>query len=228
MEKLIQESQHESFDPKFYQSITEKFNLASGCVGKNPIHWEQVKCWFQSKRQTPKDRDTSLPDPSNEVIVLDDSPVKNMHESSAVAPISVDKVSDLSELEFEARSAKDGAWYDVALFLTHRILHSGEPEVRVRFTGFGAEEDEWVNVKRAVRRRSIPLESSECGKVMPGDLVLCFREGENLATYFDAHVIEVQRRRHDLRGCRCTFLVRYDHDQAEERVRLRRVCRRPS
>lgn len=48
-------------------------------------------------------------------------------------------------------------------------------EVRVRFVGFGAEEDEWVNVKNAVRERSIPLEHSECHKLKVGDLVCCFQ-----------------------------------------------------
>ena len=48
-------------------------------------------------------------------------------------------------------------------------------EVRVRFVGFGAEEDEWVNIKQAVRERSVPLEHSECQKVKAGDLVLCFQ-----------------------------------------------------
>lgn len=48
-------------------------------------------------------------------------------------------------------------------------------EVRVRYAGFGREEDEWVNVRRAVRDRSIPLEESECHKVKVGDLVLCFQ-----------------------------------------------------
>ena len=48
-------------------------------------------------------------------------------------------------------------------------------EVRVRFVGFGAEEDEWVNVKNAVRERSIPLEHSECHRLKVGDLVCCFQ-----------------------------------------------------
>lgn len=48
-------------------------------------------------------------------------------------------------------------------------------EVRVRFAGFGREDDEWVNVRRAVRDRSIPLEDSECHKLKVGDLVLCFQ-----------------------------------------------------
>lgn len=45
----------------------------------------------------------------------------------------------------------------------------------MRYADFGADEDEWVNVKKAIRVRSIPLESSECIKVHAGDLVLCFR-----------------------------------------------------
>ncbi|KAE9458084.1 hypothetical protein C3L33_10017, partial [Rhododendron williamsianum] len=100
-------------------------------------------------------------------------------------------------------------------------------DVKVRFAGFGPEEDEWVNVRKHVRQRSLPCESSECVAVLPGDLILCFQEGKEQALYFDAHVLDAQRRRHDVRGCRCRFLVRYDHDQSEEIVPLRKVCRRP-
>jgi hypothetical protein len=46
-------------------------------------------------------------------------------------------------------------------------------------------------------------------------MVLNFQEGKDQALYFDAHVLDAQRRRHDVRGCRCRFLVRYDHDQSE-------------
>ncbi|MCD7448880.1 hypothetical protein HAX54_046974 [Datura stramonium] len=136
-------------------------------------------------------------------------------------------VSDNTQMEFEAKSARDGAWYDVASFLSHRSVETGDPEVLVRFAGFGAEEDEWVNVRKHVRQRSLPCESSECVAVLPGDLILCFQEGKEQALYFDAHVLDAQRRRHDVRGCRCRFLVRYDHDQSEEIVPLRKVCRRP-
>lgn len=48
-------------------------------------------------------------------------------------------------------------------------------EVLVRFAGFGSEEDEWINVRKSVRERSVPLESSECNKVRVGDPVLCFQ-----------------------------------------------------
>ncbi|KAI3803503.1 hypothetical protein L1987_31655 [Smallanthus sonchifolius] len=140
---------------------------------------------------------------------------------------SAGRVADHSQMEYEAKSARDGAWYDVSTFLSHRSLETGDPEAFVRFAGFGAEEDEWVNVRKNVRQRSLPCEASECVAVLPADLILCFQEGKEQALYFDAHVLDAQRRRHDVRGCRCRFLVRYDHDQSEEIVALRKICRRP-
>lgn len=53
-------------------------------------------------------------------------------------------------------------------------FHTWFKEARVRYHGFGKEEDEWVNVKDGVRERSIPLEASECHKLKEGHLVLCF------------------------------------------------------
>nr|XP_011466662.1 PREDICTED: protein SAWADEE HOMEODOMAIN HOMOLOG 1-like [Fragaria vesca subsp. vesca] len=101
-------------------------------------------------------------------------------------------------------------------------------EVRIRYAGFGREEDEWVNVRRAVRDRSIPLEESECHEVKVGDLILCFQEREDEAVYCDAHVVEIQRNLHDQTGCRCIFVVRFDHDKSKEQVLLGRICCRPS
>ena len=48
-------------------------------------------------------------------------------------------------------------------------------EVRVRFSGFSNDEDEWVNARNGIRERSIPLVASECHKVKVGDLALCYR-----------------------------------------------------
>lgn len=44
---------------------------------------------------------------------------------------------------------------------------------------------------------------------------LLVQEGSEQALYFDADILDVQRRRHDVRGCRCRFWVRYRHDQTE-------------
>lgn len=53
----------------------------------------------------------------------------------------------------------------------------------MRFEGFGADEDEWVNVKKFIRQRSIPLESSQCKSIIEGDLVLCFRVSGSQFSY---------------------------------------------
>lgn len=41
------------------------------------------------------------------------------------------------------------------------------------------------------------------------------QEGNDEALHFDAHVLEVQRKQHDIRGCRCVFHVEYDHDGSQ-------------
>ncbi|KAJ8534495.1 hypothetical protein K7X08_016223 [Anisodus acutangulus] len=167
-----------------------------------------------------------IPSPQATVTTMPQVPQPLPAPSVAVQNVGR-SASDNTQMEFEAKSARDGAWYDVASFLSHKSVETGDPEVMVRFAGFGAEEDEWVNLRKHVRQRSLPCESSECVTVLPGDLILCFQEGKEQALYFDAHVLDAQRRRHDVRGCRCRFLVRYDHDQSEEIVPLRKVCRRP-
>uniref|UniRef100_A0A8R7QU46 SAWADEE domain-containing protein n=1 Tax=Triticum urartu TaxID=4572 RepID=A0A8R7QU46_TRIUA len=147
-------------------------------------------------------------------------PVAEEHHPVAVSyPGNIS--SDGDKVMFEAKSGRNGAWYDVAAFLSHGFTETKHPEVLVRFTWFGPEEDEWVDVCKCVRQRSL-----QCVTVMPGDLILCFKEGKEQALYFDAHVLQVQRRMHDIRGCRCRFLVCYDHDHSEELVPLSKVRRR--
>ncbi|KAL8510160.1 hypothetical protein ACS0TY_017105 [Phlomoides rotata] len=174
--------------------------------------------------QPPVSQQLSAPAPPT--IVRSMPQVPQPLPASSAKP-TVRSASENSQMEFEAKSARDGAWYDVACFLSLRSMESGDPEAMVRFAGFGPEEDEWVNILKHIRQRSLPCESSECVAVLPGDLILCFQEGKEQALYFDAHVLDAQRRRHDVRGCRCRFLVRYDHDQSEEIVPLRKICRRP-
>uniref|UniRef100_A0A7N0V5Z8 SAWADEE domain-containing protein n=2 Tax=Kalanchoe fedtschenkoi TaxID=63787 RepID=A0A7N0V5Z8_KALFE len=135
-----------------------------------------------------------------------------------------DDEADLSKVEFEARSSKDGAWYDVDRILSHRSLPSGEVEVHVRFLGFGADEDEWVNLASSVRERSVPIEPYDCHLVNVGDILLCYQEKRDQAIYYDVRVLEIERRTHDMRGCRCLFSVQKEYDKSEEKVWLRRLC----
>ncbi|XP_012069096.1 protein SAWADEE HOMEODOMAIN HOMOLOG 1 [Jatropha curcas] len=228
MENIYKEIGEEALSPEFCQRLATSFSFAPNRAGKPAITWNQVQSWFEDRQKESQPKVAPLPvalklfvdlSPTN---ISSDAPESSQKSKGG-------KVTDLSELSFEARSAKDYAWYDVAAFLTYRILCSGELEVRVRFAGFRNTDDEWVNVKRAVRERSIPLEPSECHRVKVGDLVLCFRERLEQAIYCDAHVVGVQRRLHDARGgCKCIFVVRYDYDSFEEAVQLERLCCRPT
>ncbi|KAL8129387.1 hypothetical protein V2J09_018542 [Rumex salicifolius] len=210
-------------------ALSEKFSQSAERVGKMTVQVKQVWNWFQNRRFALRSK---LPRPlskSNSTAMPPEmAPIRNAPLGSQPQPAQFGRSSSENpQMEFEAKSARDGAWYDVQAFLSHRYLDTGDLEVRVRCAGFGADEDEWVNVTKHVRQRSLPCESTECFAVMPGDLILCFQEGKEQALYFDAHVLDAQRRRHDARGCRCRFLVRYDHDLTEEIVPLRKVCRRP-
>ncbi|XP_059661476.1 protein SAWADEE HOMEODOMAIN HOMOLOG 2 [Cornus florida] len=232
MEAILQEHNTQVPTREVLVALAEKFSATAERSGKVVVQMKQVWNWFQNRRYALRAKAAKAPGPGKLSVTHtpqdDSSTVRNVPQAPQPVPAPPGRtVSDNSQLEFEAKSARDGAWYDIATFLSHRYLDTIDPEVLVRFAGFGAEEDEWVNVRKHVRQRSLPCESSECVAVLPGDLILCFQEGKEQALYFDAHVIDSQRRRHDVRGCRCRFLVRYDHDQSEEIVPLRKVCRRP-
>ncbi|KNA14434.1 hypothetical protein SOVF_106730 [Spinacia oleracea] len=224
-----------SINRHFCVKVAKGISRSAGRAGKPVVKWDEVQNWFDNRQKkspvkaTPPSINqktvTPSPDISKNVAARPDaSDLKKANETNQL-PKAAEKLPDLSELEFEARS-RDGAWYDVERFLSHRFVSSGETEVRVRFVGFGAEEDEWVNVKNDVRERSIPLENWECLKVNAGEMMLCLQERKDQAIYYDALILDVERKMHDIRGCRCIFLIQYDHDKSEEKVRLRRLCRR--
>lgn len=226
MENLLSESGEQVCDPEICKKLAKMFTRSKGRAGKPIAKWTEVQAWFRNRLvcYPPKDysaeANQKLPD-STEGCTWNKA-----NESSHIPKGQKDPV--LADLEFEARSSKDGAWYDIETFISHRFLNSEEPEALVRFVGFGTGEDEWVNVRKAIRERSVALEDSECNKVKVGDTILCFQEGNNQATYLEAHVIEIEKKRHDIRGCRCLFTIRYTDDDTEETVRLRRICVRPS
>ncbi|KAL3821226.1 hypothetical protein ACJIZ3_007131 [Penstemon smallii] len=254
METILQAHNYSVPSREILDALAQRFSSSAERSGKVEVSVKQVWNWFQNRRyalrakasKAPARRQvnvSSMPMPmsrDDQAVVKNQAPQPQPAPSTTLVAPQVPhplpapsaqnagrNASDNSQMEFEAKSARDGAWYDVESFLSHRSLETGDPEALVRFVGFGPEEDEWVNILRHVRQRSLPCESSECVVVLPKDLILCFQEGKDQALYFDAHVLDAQRRRHDVRGCRCRFLVRYDHDQSEEIVPLKKVCRRP-
>ncbi|CAM8995596.1 unnamed protein product [Rhodiola kirilowii] len=249
MECLFKEARENSLNQHFCQEIATRFSQSANRAGKSIILWEQVQDWFREKLYRSSTKLAPMPvgiqqsaDPflatSNDIPVSPKGKVGIQESAASVLAISNDipvspkckgdAMTDISELAYEAKSARDNAWYDVGSFLTYRVLSSGELEVRIRFAGFGKEDDEWVNVKRHVRERSIPLEAAECHKVKVGDLVLCYQDRLAYSVYCDAHIMGIEQRIHDIRGCRCLFFVRYDDDGSEEQVPLTRLCCRPT
>lgn len=249
MESAYREKGEESLTQKFCQELATNFSGSVHRIGKPAIDWEQVQYWFQDKQKKVAAKITSSRADIEEFVASDATMPKHLvkcssaislkdivHFSETQSTISetdicqkpkAQRVAELSELVFEALSSKDSAWFDVAAFLNFRVLCTGELEVRVRFAGFGHDEDEWVNVRRGLRERSIPLEPSECHKVQVGDLVLAYRANEDHALYSDANVVEIQRRMHDNSACRCIFVVCFQYDSKEGHLQLSEICCRP-
>ncbi|KAL3354693.1 hypothetical protein AABB24_019035 [Solanum stoloniferum] len=238
MENLLIESREQVCDSEVCKKLAKTFTRSKGRAGKSIAKWTEVQAWFQNRLACYPSKDNSA-EANQKVPDYTEGCTLNKANESSHIPKEMYKYSPgklfagqkdpaLSDLEFEARSSKDGAWYDIDTFIAHRFLNSEEPEALVRFVGFGLGEDEWVNVRKAVRERSVALENSECNKVQVGDIILCFQEGKDEEKYLEAQVIEIQKKLHDIRGCRCLFVIRYTGDDTEETIRLRRMCVRPS
>ncbi|RDX81197.1 Protein SAWADEE HOMEODOMAIN-like 1, partial [Mucuna pruriens] len=238
LERIYEDMGENPLDRKLCQEIAKRFSSSSNGASKTSLSWQQVvkflrplgtlvQQWFKNRQGVSLEKDSSSHDLLKLSADLSDSPLLGNGDKSS-SNSEGKQIADLSELAFEARSTKDVAWHDVAMFLNYRVLSTGELEVRVRYAGFSKEQDEWMNVKLGVRERSVPLESSECHKVKDGDLVLCFLEREDYALYCDARVVKIQRRIHDPTECTCTFIVRFIHDNTEEGVSWNRLCCRPT
>ncbi|KAL0704206.1 hypothetical protein Bca4012_070631 [Brassica carinata] len=231
METLFKELGDQSLLKDFCQTVASSFSCSVNRKGKSSITWKQVQGWFQGrleKQNQPKFKTA----PSSPLLIVDLSNPGGVRDAGSPETVTYGqrvkgKTSDVSDLAFEAKSARDDAWYDVASFMTYRYLRTGELEVRVRFSGFDNQHDEWVNVQTSVRERSIPVEPSECGRVKVGELLLCFQDREDEALYCDAHVVNIKRGVHDHRSCNCVFVVRYEFDGTEETLGLESICRRP-
>ncbi|EOY26910.1 F9L1.16, putative isoform 2 [Theobroma cacao] len=172
MENIYKEIGEKTLNKEFCQELATNFSCSSNRMGKSAVTWQQVQIWFQEKQMETQSK--QRPSPMALELFVDLSSANSSKPPGSLRRHK-GKVEDLKELSFEARSSKDYAWYDVDSFLTYRVLSTGELEVRVRFSGFAKTEDEWVNVEKAVRERSIPLEPSECNIVKIGDLVLCYQ-----------------------------------------------------
>uniref|UniRef100_A0A0A9DW25 SAWADEE domain-containing protein n=1 Tax=Arundo donax TaxID=35708 RepID=A0A0A9DW25_ARUDO len=149
MEKLAADRKERVLDGNFCQKLAGEFNRSAVRAGCRALQDTQVQEWFLNKFPASTTKSTCLPTASQEkvlaseanvsvseekaatseekLLALETSISNNVDEVSPDFPIEIrDKVPELEELEFEAKSAKDSAWYDIAIFLAHRRNKSGE------------------------------------------------------------------------------------------------------
>ncbi|KAJ7518732.1 hypothetical protein O6H91_20G005500 [Diphasiastrum complanatum] len=182
MEKALEASNGATPARHILEALTTMFSDSVDRNGQLPIQYKQVWNWFQNRRHSQKVKMSKTAEKLNDATGASDLSISRKSATATGVVPQAKKTNDVQELEFEAKSARDSAWYDVSMFLDHRISDAGEPEVKVRYTGFGPEEDEWVHIKTAVRQRSLPCEVLECVAVLPGDLILCFQAVSKLST----------------------------------------------
>uniref|UniRef100_A0A453KN36 SAWADEE domain-containing protein n=1 Tax=Aegilops tauschii subsp. strangulata TaxID=200361 RepID=A0A453KN36_AEGTS len=156
MEKLVSSDRKEQvLVDSFCQKLVEEFNRSPARVGSRALQATQVRGWFLDKLPASTPKPASLPTTSEEkplasepdaliseiktsasdeekVLALDTSISNNEDALSADLPKeTTDKVPEFEDLQFEAKSSKDSAWYDVALFLAHRKTSLGEVVRRI-------------------------------------------------------------------------------------------------
>ncbi|KAL9264313.1 sawadee homeodomain homolog 2-like protein [Drosera capensis] len=208
MEASFQEHNHNNQLPakEMSEALAEQFSKSAERAGKITVQGKQVWNWFQNKRYALRAKMvktlgmlTVISMPPNEVASIR---IALQGQQTIAVPSGGKTGVENSQLEFEAKSARDGAWK-----FSFALLDSGPVMWHSTWVFFKGQTHSISSYDRP-----FPLKS---------------QEGKEQALYFDAHVVDAQRRRHDVRGCRCRFLVRYDHDQSEEIVPLRKLCRRP-
>ncbi|KAM7503963.1 hypothetical protein LguiB_002867 [Lonicera macranthoides] len=135
-------------------ALAEKFTNSTERSGKITVQMKQVWNWFQNRRyairakaaRAPGSSTVAPPMPRDESATVINAPqaaqpppapsatVRSVAQAPQHLPApSVQSAgkngSDNSQMEFEAKSARDGAWYDVASFLSHRYLETGDPVI---------------------------------------------------------------------------------------------------
>ncbi|CAD6257623.1 unnamed protein product [Miscanthus lutarioriparius] len=219
--------------------LAVKFSYFRGLAGMTPVKSKQVLNWFHNNcnKHCPKiAREAHAPVVSTREFYWANHQQARGSSLSKLKPTVTTHAGSSSSsgnnyiddhTKYEAKSARDGAWFDVQDFVAQRFCKSGDLKLLVHFSGFGAEEAEWINARTCLRQRSVPYKATECANVHCRDPVLCYKESEQSGLYFDAEVHAIERKTHHSgEECDCKILVLYVHDNSEDIVSLRKLCRR--
>ncbi|CAL4970503.1 unnamed protein product [Urochloa decumbens] len=224
MEARLQPLRKPSASRFAVEALARKFSASAERIGKVVIQPKQVHTWFCNRRyysREGKAARAAQPQKKNSsargVGVGAYRQLAAAGSSAAVhaGSSSGDNRIVESPIKYEAKSNRDGAWYDVDAVVSSRVSESGESEVMVQYSGYGADHAEWVNAFTSLRQRSVPFKATECVLVRCRDLVLCYKESQQSCLYFDAVVHARRVPSHYTSQCDCKFLVRYEHDDSE-------------
>ncbi|KAG0529263.1 hypothetical protein BDA96_05G083300 [Sorghum bicolor] len=229
-------------DHVLMDELAVKFSYSRGLAGiTTPVKSKQVLNWFHNNRSKhcPKQiakEEHATPPVSTREFGANHQQARGSSSLSKLKPTVTTHAGSSSSsgnnyidghMKYEAKSARDGAWFDVQDIVAQRFCESGDLELLVHFSGLGAEEPEWINARTCLRQRSVPYKATECATVRCRDPVLCYKVSEQSGLYFDAEVHVIERKtRHPREECDCKILVLYVHDNSEDIVTLRKLCRR--
>ncbi|CAN6230931.1 unnamed protein product [Urochloa humidicola] len=186
MEARLQPLQNPSASRFLLEGLARKFSASAERIGKVVIQPKQVHNWFCNRRYYSREGKAARAaqaqkNSSARGVGVGVGVYHQLAASSSSAAVhaagssSGDNRMEESQMRYEAKSITDDAWYDVDAIVSSRISESGEPEVMVQFSGYGAEHAEWVNAFTCLRQRSVPFKGTECVLVRCRDLVLCYK-----------------------------------------------------
>ncbi|OEL17412.1 hypothetical protein BAE44_0021568 [Dichanthelium oligosanthes] len=177
-------------DRVLIKELAEKFSYSLDRAGMIPVNPKQVLNWFRYRRYK---RDTKL-----------------ARGAPAIAPPPENAGSSSTDQQQQRQLTAFGIGPAIGKMQAPPLQ-----EVMVHYSGFGAEEAEWINARTCLRQRSLPCKATECVSAAPGDIVLCCKLSEKSSLYFDAEVKDIERKSHDSIACDCMFHVCYEHDKSE-------------
>ncbi|KAG8364901.1 hypothetical protein BUALT_Bualt18G0046700 [Buddleja alternifolia] len=156
MEAILQAHKYAVPSREILEALAQRFSSSAERSGKAEVSMKQVLNWFQNRRYAlrAKAARTSVsgqvnvsPMPKDDQAIAKNAPqAPQMQPTPSTAvrslpqvpytvpgPLAVQSAGKNalgnSQMEFEAKSARDGAWYDVASFLSLRSLETGDPVI---------------------------------------------------------------------------------------------------
>lgn len=101
LEQSLNDFNEQTLEDEFCKKLARLFNRSSGRAGKPVVKWTEIQSWFQKNQE--QGREASL-DKAKKLHAVPETHTQNKATGNQKLPEGEEDV------EFEARSSKDGAW----------------------------------------------------------------------------------------------------------------------